>query len=171
MPKSSRQGYRPSRWPDDLKYIREMVYSPSIPASVLQSIEGTTAKHAGEVVATPPVVIREIQDPRHPAYGQMGLFASKKIPPRTRILDYLGEVHVDERTTSDYDLSLLRIRLNADDIMTRNGVERAFGVSSERSSEYPDHAGPIADVGVRLHHSLLARCVSQVILRRTRKAI
>jgi len=46
----------------------------------------------------------------HPeqAVGQFGLFAAKKIPPRTHLLDYLGEVHCDDRPSSDYDLSLYR---------------------------------------------------------------
>lgn len=39
----------------------------------------------------------------------MGLFATKKIPPRTHIIDYLGEVHADDRANSDYDLSLYRV--------------------------------------------------------------
>ena len=42
------------------------------------------------------------------AVGQFGLFAAKKIPPRTHLLDYLGEVHCDDRPLSDYDLSLYR---------------------------------------------------------------
>ena len=54
------------------------------------------------------VVIQRISDPSHPANGQHGLFATKKIPPRTLILDYIGEVHCDERPESDYDLSLHR---------------------------------------------------------------
>lgn len=40
--------------------------------------------------------------------GQLGLFAAKKIPPRTYLLDYLGQVHCDDRPSSDYDLSLYR---------------------------------------------------------------
>ena len=40
--------------------------------------------------------------------GQSGLFAAKKIPPRTYLLDYLGEVHCDNRQSSDCDLSLYR---------------------------------------------------------------
>ena len=40
--------------------------------------------------------------------GQYGLFAAKKIPPRTYLLDYLGEVHCDNKQSSDYDLSLYR---------------------------------------------------------------
>jgi len=37
-----------------------------------------------------------------------GLFATKKIPPKTLIVDYHGEIHVDAREESDYDLSLFR---------------------------------------------------------------
>ena len=40
--------------------------------------------------------------------GQFGLFAARKIPPGTYLLDYLGEVHCDDRPSSDYDLSLYR---------------------------------------------------------------
>ncbi|CAG8778257.1 16739_t:CDS:2, partial [Acaulospora colombiana] len=44
----------------------------------------------------------------HPANGQGGLFASRKIPPNTFMLFYIGEVHAETRETSDYDLSLLK---------------------------------------------------------------
>ena len=53
------------------------------------------------------LVICPIESHAHPAVGQYGLFAAKKIPPRTFLLDYLGEVHCEERA-SDYDLSLYR---------------------------------------------------------------
>ena len=46
--------------------------------------------------------------PSKQAAGQFGLFAAKKIPPRTHLLDYLGEVHCNDRPSSDYDLSLYR---------------------------------------------------------------
>lgn len=58
--------------------------------------------------AASSTLIRRIADSLHPAYGQCGLFASKTIPPRTHIIDYFGEVHCDDRPTSDYDLSLHR---------------------------------------------------------------
>ncbi|KAF9243869.1 SET domain protein [Melanogaster broomeanus] len=54
------------------------------------------------------VRIKSISDPAHPARGQYGLFALKTIKPRTHIIDYIGEVHCQERLTSDYDLSLCR---------------------------------------------------------------
>jgi SET domain-containing protein len=51
--------------------------------------------------------------------GQFGLFAAKKIPPLTYLLDYLGEVHCDDRPSSDYDLSLYR----TPDCLTSVGVD------------------------------------------------
>lgn len=56
----------------------------------------------------PLVRIKLITDPGHPACGQYGLFALKKIPLRSHIIDYIGEVHCEERPDSDYDLSLYR---------------------------------------------------------------
>ena len=52
------------------------------------------------------MAIKTISVDGHPAKGQCGLFATKKIPPRSHIIDYVGEVHCDERPHSDYDLSL-----------------------------------------------------------------
>jgi len=72
---------------------------------------GTTSNSTNSEVKSspkPPVVIRNITSPDHPAYNQRGLFASKKIPPRTFILPYYGEIHSDVRPHSDYDLSLFR---------------------------------------------------------------
>lgn len=52
--------------------------------------------------------IRQIQERTHPAFGQLGLFAARKIPPNTMLLWYLGEVHAEHRDNSDYDLSLFK---------------------------------------------------------------
>lgn len=56
----------------------------------------------------PLVRIKRVTDPGHPACGQHGLFAHKKIPPRSHIIDYIGQVHCEKRPDSDYDLSLYR---------------------------------------------------------------
>jgi hypothetical protein len=37
------------------------------------------------------VAVRPIGNPEHPALGQFGLFAKKKILAKTRIIDYLGK--------------------------------------------------------------------------------
>ncbi|KAH9890973.1 SET domain protein [Cubamyces lactineus] len=104
----------PAHWPDNVRYINELIYHSSVPKhirdfllsggppSVSQSVSASNRPQKSTVV------IQRISDPSHPANGQHGLFATKKIPPRTLILDYIGEVHCDERPESDYDLSLHR---------------------------------------------------------------
>ena len=101
---------RPPRWPDGLEYLAEPRYHSSVPSSLRDVLAPRPTRHGHVHTAAqkPPVVIQSITDPSHPAFGQFGLFAAKKIPPRTFILDYIGEVHCDDRPTSDYDLSLYR---------------------------------------------------------------
>ena len=108
MPRASNADYAPARWPSDLEYIRVMRYSPSLPPSVMQHIKGRGTAVPSSTKTH--VTIRRIDIPKHVAYGQMGLFATKKIPARTHVIDYLGEVHSDERSDSDYDLSLYRVQ-------------------------------------------------------------
>ncbi|KZT74883.1 hypothetical protein DAEQUDRAFT_720067 [Daedalea quercina L-15889] len=81
----------PPHWPADILYITEQQYHSSVPAEYRLQL-----------------VIRPITESSHPAHGQFGLFAVKRIPPRTHIVDYIGEVHCDDRLGSDYDLSLYR---------------------------------------------------------------
>lgn len=82
----------------------------------------------------------------HPARGQRGLFASRKIPPRTHIIDYVGEVHCDDRPHSDYDLSLYRtsegISVGVD--ASRMGNEARFindyrGVAAKPNAIFEEH--------------------------------
>lgn len=99
----------PAHWPTDLKYLYAMEYSSSIPADVLRHIKGSQMCRVNAInIPSSMVSIRCIKDKNHPACGEMGLFANRKIPPHTRILDYLGEVHSDDRQQSNYDLSLYR---------------------------------------------------------------
>lgn len=76
----------------------------------------------------PRVAIRKIDDPRHPAHGQSGLFnASNKLIPRgTWIRDYLGFVHTESEADpfSDYDLSLERTVVENVDPATGELVQR-----------------------------------------------
>ena len=85
-----------------------MEYSASIPSNILAIIRGAQKPTSAASAYSPPVTIRHIDDKSHPANGQMGLFASKKIQPNSHIIDYMGEVHSDDRPESDYDLSLYR---------------------------------------------------------------
>lgn len=101
-----RQLYKPTRWPNEVHYISWMNYPSSLPSQLSLHLRPNPPLTHPQV--QPPVIIRFIEDHSHPAYGQRGLFTSKKIPPRSHIIDYLGEVHCDDRLSSDYDLSLYR---------------------------------------------------------------
>ncbi|THH32107.1 hypothetical protein EUX98_g2085 [Antrodiella citrinella] len=112
----------PHHWPPNLQYLDALTYHSSVPADIRSIINpGLQRSGLGAHASRSSVAIRPIVDPAHPANGQSGLFATKKIPPRTHILYYLGEVHCDDRPESDYDLSLYR---------TRTGV--SVGVDASR---------------------------------------
>ncbi len=101
---------RPPRWPAHLEYLEEPRYHSSVPKHIRELVLPAPTSHtpAQTHPQKAPVAIHPISDPSHPARGQYGLFATKKIPPRTLLVDYIGEVHCDDRPGSDYDLSLYR---------------------------------------------------------------
>ncbi|KII93377.1 hypothetical protein PLICRDRAFT_101607 [Plicaturopsis crispa FD-325 SS-3] len=103
---------KPSHWPKDIEYIKSSRFhasvSPEVRAHILGQVNG--GQRDVDTGVRSLAVIRPIPPSAHPAAGQYGLFAAKKIPPRTRILDYIGEVHCDDRPASDYDLSLYRLQ-------------------------------------------------------------
>ncbi|KAK1220947.1 hypothetical protein PQX77_016243 [Marasmius sp. AFHP31] len=127
----------PSHWPKELKYIQSCCFHSSVSVEARQFIRGTGSvatknANAKKSARNGVVAIRRIADDAHPANGQHGLFAMKKIPARTHILDYIGELravferqssaqsihqsphagelHCDDRPSSDYDLSLHRFQ-------------------------------------------------------------
>lgn len=66
---------------------------------------GGRAAAAGPVRA---VRIRKVSDPSHPACGQHGLFAARKLEPREWVIDYCGELVPDgapQLADSDYALA------------------------------------------------------------------
>jgi len=97
---------KPKGWPADVVHISASIYHSSVPKEIISQLR--RSKRSEGVVPCPLVRIRRIDEAGHPAKGQSGLFATKKIPPNTFILFYLGEVHADVREASDYDLSLFR---------------------------------------------------------------
>lgn len=123
MPKSTTiSGQRPVKnagpvhWPPDVTYIDASRYAKDLPVAVREHLEGRPVAgrqraSAVPVLEIPPsmTIIRRIEDSNHPAHGQRGLFAAKAIPPKTFIVQYMGEIHVDDRPLSDYDLSLDKI--------------------------------------------------------------
>ena len=95
---------------------------------------------------SPNVKIVTIQDSKHPAYGQRGLFAAKHLVPDQFILLYIGQVHSnsldDTDVSSDYDLSLDReIGLSVD--ASRMGNESRCandyrGIADRPNAEFRD---------------------------------
>ena len=132
-PTSKSSAYTPPHWPKHIRYLTAQQYHSSVKKDILEIIRGQQPPGPHQQLQPSFVVIRRITEPSdHPAsvfrvckneekcptqptistpkqaVGQFGLFAVKKIPPRTHLLDYLGEVHCDDRPLSDYDLSLYR---------------------------------------------------------------
>ncbi|KAK6967021.1 hypothetical protein R3P38DRAFT_2672217 [Favolaschia claudopus] len=116
----------PSHWPSNIRYISTCTYHSSVsPATRVFLTQGESA--APKTFDGPSsVAIKRISDSAHPAHGQFGLFAAKKIKPHAHIVDYVGEIHCDERE-SDYDLSLFRsATLNVGIDACRMGNEGRF---------------------------------------------
>ncbi|KAJ8596468.1 hypothetical protein M405DRAFT_928758 [Rhizopogon salebrosus TDB-379] len=117
MSPTSRQ---PPSWPSHVQYINTPRYHTSVPGPMRTFlIDGTNSAPQKSSISFPstrsPVRIRRISEPSHPARGQNGLFAVRKIPSRSHIIDYIGEVHCRSRADSDYDLSLFRSQ-NGDNV-------------------------------------------------------
>ncbi|KAH9945619.1 hypothetical protein B0H21DRAFT_694110 [Amylocystis lapponica] len=109
-------GLQPPRWPSNVQYLAEPSYHSSVSPEIRSEIRPSNGSRSLPSLNRPLVqlvTIRQIVDSSHPARGQYGLFATKKVSPRTLLLDYIGEVHCDDRPESDYDISLHR---------TQNGV-------------------------------------------------
>ncbi|KAJ7770793.1 hypothetical protein DFH07DRAFT_805243 [Mycena maculata] len=97
----------PNQWPSNVQYISTCSYHFSVPKD-MRAFLADGATSVEKTNSQSLVVIRRISSPTHPAKGQFGLFSTSKIPTKTHIVDYIGEIHCDEREDSDYDLSLYR---------------------------------------------------------------
>lgn len=120
-----------THWPSPgVQFLSSNHYHSSLSHEARQYIQGHNQRNRPE---THPQALQVrvglITNAAHPAANQHGLFASKKIPPNTHIIDYIGklvpvsillrvaangyipgEVHSDCRLQSDYDLSLQRFQ-------------------------------------------------------------
>src|SRR5882762_6229375 len=99
---------KPSCWPNvlNVQYLDSSRYHSSVTAQIRSHIQGVQNRTSVQKHCS-LVQIRSISDASHPVVGQYGLFAARKIQPNTHIIDYVGELHCDDRD-SDYDLSLYR---------------------------------------------------------------
>ena len=106
----------PKNWPEDVKYITEQTYSDAVTNDLRIALSRSTvetlsfAKIAAEALKSPCqwTAIQAVDDEKHPACGQNGLFASQHLEPDKFICLYLGHVHTnslsDTDPRSDYDL-------------------------------------------------------------------
>ncbi|EIW86441.1 hypothetical protein CONPUDRAFT_78788 [Coniophora puteana RWD-64-598 SS2] len=104
----------PPHWQQHVQYLATPFYHTSVSTSIRSFLSGQSSSNLNHTprhpATSPHARIKVITLPSHQAHGQRGLFAIKKIPPRTHIIDYVGEVHCDDRPDSDYDLSLYRFQ-------------------------------------------------------------
>lgn len=144
----------PINWPDGIQFLADQTYSPSISSDVRVALGRTTAESAAypriaaEALQVPcaRVEIRTIDEPKHPACGQRGLFAAEHLLPDSFVCLYLGYVHTnslsDTDPNSDYDLSLDReLGLSVDAATCGNESRHANdyrGVSDRPNAEFRD---------------------------------
>ena len=145
----------PQGWPSGVVYLTKSRISASFPAPLVPILRSTSAssKLAPKPVSHPShLAIKTITTSGHPAQGQAGLFAKKKIGPNELLIPYLGVLHAsftpdpnleadthaatppigpDEHTDSDYDLSLLRLS-SADPKNPFPGFHVSIGVDAAR---------------------------------------
>ena len=119
----------PPSWPQGIAYLNKSRLSPAFPSSLVPFLFDPPLSNLTIAKLTPrPTVhsthvqIKVIADKGHPAYGQNGLYAKRKIAGGEMIIPYLGIIHsslipvneptpgpTDGHAHSDYDLSLQRI--------------------------------------------------------------
>ena len=108
----------PPHWPDDIQYLSRSRLSPAFPPQLITALPDRPLQTHPDAV-----VIRLIDNEKHPAYRGRGLFAKRRISSGERIIGYIGIIHADlmdevgvkkasKHDSSDYDLSLLRISIS-----------------------------------------------------------
>ncbi|KAF9875966.1 SET domain-containing protein [Colletotrichum karsti] len=136
---------QPKNWPAGLVYLaapsHSRLLSPSQKLAIAQKTPELREIPAQDTILPSPLVkITPITDDKHPAKGQCGLFAAKHLKPGTFVLPYLGTVHPDSPSKSDYDLWLDRdaeIAVDAD----KGGNEARFindyrGIGERPNAEF-----------------------------------
>ncbi|KAF7306625.1 hypothetical protein MIND_00453900 [Mycena indigotica] len=149
----------PTNWPPTLQYLTACKYHLSVNASTHKFIARGQPDASIDGGKPSKVLIQPIKNTSHPAFGQLGLFAAKKIPPKRHIVDYIGEVHCDERPDSDYDLSLYRsneIAVGVD--ASRMGNEARFvndfrGIDDRPNAVFVEYRTSTGELRVKIESS------------------
>ncbi|KAI9339876.1 hypothetical protein BDR26DRAFT_861748 [Obelidium mucronatum] len=104
---------QPKNWPQTVRFLIDYTIDPTLNLTHLPAITPfQIEKHNLQLMnpkpyAAPHAHIQQITDPKHPAYGQFGLFASRDIGYNTHVVDYIGQVisaDSEKIKTSDYVL-------------------------------------------------------------------
>lgn len=112
----------PKNWPPILSYLTQSSYASHLTKEQRNALATRGPDLEYEIPLSLPkgpsslVRISAIIQPSHPANGQAGLFATRKLAPGTLIVPYYGVVHSDlalpqdtkEHEGSDYDLRIDR---------------------------------------------------------------
>lgn len=145
---------KPNNWPDDIVYLTQPTWSDAItPEQKSQlgrtslELESRSKVTATQIASTPKTcAITIIQDEKHPAHGQRGLFAADDLEPDRFVCLYLGHVHnnsmSDTDPYSDYDLCFDRdVDLSVDASKSGNQSRCANdyrGIADRPNAEFRD---------------------------------
>lgn len=149
-----RAGNLPENWPADVTYLTDLTYSAAVTAEQRIALsrpapdaEAWAKVTAAQISSTPDLVaITIIDNEKHPAHHQRGLFAAKHLDPDSFISLYMGHVHTnslsDTDPKSDYDLSLDRdLDLSVDGGRSGNCARFANdyrGIAERPNAEFRD---------------------------------
>lgn len=144
----------PDNWPEHVQFLRDQTYSTAITVDLRAGLSRTTSESVSYVKIKPEALIspcplvkvQTINNDKHPAHGQRGLFAAQHLEPDSFIIIYLGQVHTgslsDTDPHSDYDLAYDReLGLSID--AAKAGNEARFmndyrGISERPNAEFRD---------------------------------
>lgn len=144
----------PKNWPEEITYLRDHTYSDAVTDEQRAQLGRTAVElethckvSKAQLAAIPKgIAITIIQDEKHPARGQRGLFAAEDLEPDRLVCLYLGHIHQnslsDTDPHSDYDLCFDRdIDLSVDASKSGNESRCANdyrGIAERPNAEFRD---------------------------------
>jgi hypothetical protein len=147
-------GELPKNWPEEITYLWDHTYSDAITAEQRAQLGRTSIElethskisNAQLASTASSCMITIIEDEKHPARGQRGLFAAEHLEPDRLVCLYMGHVHSNSKSDtdpySDYDLCFDRdIDLSVDASKSGNQSRCANdyrGIADRPNAEFRD---------------------------------
>jgi hypothetical protein len=144
----------PKNWPEEITYLWDHTYSDEVTAEQRAQLGRTSVEletHSkvsdAQLASTSrSCEIKIIEDEKHPARGQRGLFAAEHLEPDRLIILYMGHIHNNSKSDtdprSDYDLCFDRdIDLSVDASTSGNQSRCANdyrGIADRPNAEFRD---------------------------------